>query len=312
MLGFALLLSVLTGIGFSIVPAWQASRVSLNHTLKQGGRGGIGGTGARTRDALVVLEVAAALVLMVGAGLMLRTVARLRAIEIGFRPGHLLTLRTTLPSRKYQAPDRRVTFYRRVLDGVRVLPGVESAGYGSTLPFSGQGNTQSFTVEGRPRVPGDPGDALLRTTSGPYLQTLGVQLVEGRLLQESDGDGAPPVMVINQTLARMYFPNESALGHRITMSGRDPVWRTVVGVVRDVRERGYEPVMKAGVYIPFEQIKDTWALPESLVLRTAGDPAGAAPAVRRVVAQADAEQPVSAVAQWTRWWPGTSPTGSSR
>jgi putative ABC transport system permease protein len=294
--GFALLLSLLTGIGFSIVPAWQASRVSMNDWLKQGGRGGIGGAAAGTRDALVVLEVAAALVLMVGAGLMLQTVARLRAIDIGFRPGHLLTLRTTLPRTRYLDPEKRIAFYHRVLQAVRALPGVESVGYGSTLPFRSQGNTQGYRVEGRDRVPGDPGDALLRVSSGDYLQTLGVRLVEGRLLQTSDTDQTANVVVINQTLARLYFPNQSPLGHRIATTARQPVWRTIVGVVRDVHERGYELAMKAGVYIPFEQYQDTWALPESLLVRTSGDPASLTSAVRRVVAETDPEQPVAAVA----------------
>jgi putative ABC transport system permease protein len=294
--GFALLLSLLTGIGFSIVPAWQASRVSMNDWLKQGGRGGIGGAAAGTRDALVVLEVAAALVLMVGAGLMLQTVARLRAIDIGFRPGHLLTLRTTLPRTRYLDPEKRIAFYHRVLQAVRALPGVESVGYGSTLPFRSQGNTQGYRVKGRDRVPGDPGDALLRVSSGDYLQTLGVRLVEGRLLQTSDTDQTANVVVINQTLARLYFPNQSPLGHRIATTARQPVWRTIVGVVRDVHERGYELAMKAGVYIPFEQYQDTWALPESLLVRTSGDPASLTSAVRRVVAETDPEQPVAAVA----------------
>ena len=295
-LGFALLLSLLTGIGFSIVPAWQASRVSMNDWLKRGGRGGIGGAAAGTRDALVVLEVAAALVLMVGAGLMLQTVARLRAIDIGFRPGHLLTLRTTLPRTRYLDPEKRIAFYHRVLQAVRALPGVESVGYGSTLPFRSQGNTQGYRVEGRDRVPGDPGDALLRVSSGDYLQTLGVRLVEGRLLQTSDTDQTANVVVINQTLARLYFPNQSPLGHRIATTARQPVWRTIVGVVRDVHERGYELAMKAGVYIPFEQYQDTWALPESLLVRTTGDPASLTSAVRRVIAETDPEQPVAAVA----------------
>jgi len=295
-LGFALLLSVLTGVAFSIVPAWQASRVSMNDALKQGGRGGIGGVAAGTRDALVILEVAVALVLMVGAGLMLQTVARLRAIDIGFRPGHVLTARTTLPRTRYLDAEKRIGFYHRVLQGVRTLPGVESAGYGSMLPFRSQGNTQAYRVEGRERVPGDAGDALLRVISGEYLQTLGVRLVEGRLLQATDTDQSTNVIVVNETLARLYFPKESPLGHRIAMWGRTPVWRTIVGVVHDVHERGYELAMKPGVYIPFEQFKDTWAQPESLAVRTAGDPTSLASAVRRVIAEADPEQPVAAVA----------------
>ena len=294
-LAFAFLLSVITGVGFSIMPAWQASRVSLNDALKQGGRGGIGGTGAGTRDVLVVLEVAVALVLMVGAGLMLRTVAQLRAVEIGFRPDHLLTLRTTLPQGKYREPEKRIAFYHRVLEGVRALPGVQSAAYTSMVPFGSQGDTQSFQIEGIPRVPGDPGDALLRVSSGNYLQTLGVRPIEGRLLNEHDLDEKAPVAVINDTLARLYFPKGGALGHRIAMWGRVPVWRTIVGVVKDVHERGYDLAMKPAAYFPFEQFPDTWATPESLVVRTNSDPEGLTTAIRKVIAGVDAEQPVAAV-----------------
>ena len=188
-LGFALLLSVLTGVAFSIVPAWQASRVSMNDALKQGGRGGIGGAAAGTRDALVILEVAAALVLMVGAGLMLQTVARLRAIDIGFRPGHLLTLRTTLPRTKYLDPEKRIGFYHRVLAGsARAARRGERGIRVRCCPSAARAIRRAYRVEGRERVPGDAGDALLRVTSGDYLQTLGVRLVEGRLLQASDTD----------------------------------------------------------------------------------------------------------------------------
>ncbi|MEO8596641.1 MAG: ABC transporter permease [Candidatus Solibacter sp.] len=292
---FALGISVLTGVGFSVMPAWQASRVTMNDALKQGGRGGIGGVGAKARDVLVVLEVALALILMVGAGLMLQTVASLRAIDIGFRPDHLLTLRTVLPRVKYQDPAKRAGFYHRVLDGVRMLPGVQTAAYTSNPPFRAQGNTQGFRIEGRERVAGDPGDALLRVFSGDYLQTLGVRMQEGRMPQAGDGEGAPSVVVINETMARLYFPRESALGHRLTLNGREPAWRTIVGVVHDVHERGYELAMKPGVYIPFEQAKDTWALPDSLVIRTLGEPAALTSSVRRIVAQADAEQPIVAV-----------------
>ena len=294
-LAFTLAVSLFTALAFSLVPAWQASRVSLSDALKQGGRGGIGGRGGSLRDALVVLEVAAALVLLVGAGLMLKTMMRLRSVEIGFRADHLLTLRTTLPRTKYREPARRMDFYRRVLDGVRVLPGVQGAAYGSTLPFRSQGNTQGYRVEGRERVPGDPGDALLRVSSGEYLQTLGVRLLEGRLIQAGDREGTMPVIVINETLAKMYFPGGDASGHRIALSAREPVWRTIVGVVKDVHERGYEPAMKAGVYLPYEQATDTWALPDSLVIRTTGDPEALAGAARRVVQAVDPEQAVAAV-----------------
>jgi putative ABC transport system permease protein len=292
---FTLGLSLLTGILFSIVPALQASRATLNDGLRQGGRGGIGGRRATTRDALVVLEVAAALVLLVGAGLMLKTLVALRAVDIGFRSDHLLTMRTVLPPAKYRDPASRVAFYERVLDGVRALPGVKIAAYNSTLPFLSGGNTQAYRVEGRQLPPGEPGDALLRVGSVDYLKTLGVKLAEGRLPDARDGAGAPLVIVVNETLAKRFWPDGGAIGHRITLSGRAPVWRTIVGVVHDVRERGYEPAMKPGVYIPFPQIADTWAQPESIVARTESDPGDLAGAIRRVIAAVDPEQPVSLV-----------------
>jgi putative ABC transport system permease protein len=292
---FTLGLSLATGVLFSIVPAMQISRTSLNDALRQGGRGGIGGRRATTRDALVVLEVAAALVLLVGAGLMLKTLAKLRAIDIGFRSDHLLTMRTILPRDKYQDPVKRLAFYERVMAGVKALPGVEGAAYNSVLPFLATGNTQSYRVEGRELPPGEAGDALLRVGAPDYLKTLGVKLVEGRLPDSRDAAGAPPVIVVNETFAKRFWTAESALGHRVTMSGPTPVWRTIIGVVKDVRERGYELEMKPGVYIPYPQFLDTWAQPENLMVRTRSDSSTVAGAVRRVVASVDPEQPVAAV-----------------
>jgi putative ABC transport system permease protein len=295
LLAFTFGISLLTGLLFSIVPALQASRASLNDALRQGGRGGIGGRRATTRDALVVLEVAAALVLLVGAGLMLKTLAHLRAIDLGFRPDHLLTMRTTLPRNRYSDPVKRLAFFERVMDGVRKLPGVEAASYNSVLPFLSIGNTQGYTIEGVTLQPGTESDALLRVGAPDYLKTLGVRLVEGRLADSRDGAGAPLVIVLNETFARRYWPRESALGHRISMNGANGPWRTVVGVVKDVRERGYDLAMKVGVYLPYAQNLDTWAQPEQIVIRTQGDPNAIASAVRRVIAEVDPEQPVAAL-----------------
>jgi len=292
LLAFTVALSAVTGLLFNAIPAWQAARASLNEVLQQGGRGGIGGQ-SHARDALVVLEVAIALVLLVGAALMLRTLARLRAIDIGFRSDHLLTMRTTLPGTRYRDPLKRLAFYDRVVAGVRALPGVSSAAYGSMLPFLSIGNTNGYQVEGRVPAPGDAQDALFRTGTNDYLKTLGVRLSEGRLIEDRDGRDAPPVVVVNETFARLYWPRESALGHRIQING--PPWRTIVGVVTDVHERGYELEMKAGVYLPFAQAVDAWAIPEYLVVRAKGDPLSLAGAVRRVIAGVDPEQPVSAV-----------------
>jgi putative ABC transport system permease protein len=292
---FTLGLSILTGVLFSLVPALQTARASLNDALRQGGRAGVGGRRASTRDALIVLEVAMALVLLTGAGLMLKTMAKLHAIDIGFRPDHMLTLRTTLPREIYREGARRVAFFDRVVEGVRGLPGVTDAAYGSQLPFQSNGNTQSYRVEGRDFERGEATDALLRCGTNDYLKALRVQLVEGRLPDDHDTSTSMPVIVVNDTLARRWWPHESALGHRIAMAGRVPVWRTIIGVVKDVRERGYEPELKSGVYIPYVQFPDTWAVPESLVVRTTGDPVALTSAVRRIIAGVDPQQPVVAV-----------------
>jgi predicted permease len=293
-LAFTFVISIATGLLFSVVPALQAARASLHDALQQHARSMAGVRGRLTRDVLVVLQVAAALVLLVAAGLMLRTLANLRAIDLGFRSAHLLTMETTLPRERYDAV-RRLAFYDRVLASVRALPGVERAAYVSLLPFLSQGNTAAFGIEGRPRPVGQMWDALYRVGTNDYLQTLGVQLVAGRLIDERDGADAPPVVVINETMARTYWPNASPLGHRLWFLSPDSPRRTIVGVVKDVHERGYDVAMKSGAYLPYSQTPDTWALPENLVIRVAGDPTSFAAAARRIIADADPLQPVAAV-----------------
>ena len=288
---FALGLSLATGLLFSIVPALQTARGALARALQQGGRAGIGGH-ARARDLLVVAQIAVALVLLVGAALLVRTLANLRDIDVGFRPDRLLTMRTSLPVPRYADPTARLAFYDRVLAGVRELPAVESAAYVTTLPFLSIGNTNGYVVEGV--QPAEGQDALYRVATTDYLRTLGAQLLEGRFPDERDGRDAPPTVVLNATFARLHWPDRSALGHRIRFGGESAPWRTVVGVVKDVRERGYELEMKPGVYVPYAQVLSSGG-PEWLVIRTAGDPVPLVPAVRGVVARVDPEQPVSAV-----------------
>jgi predicted permease len=293
LLAFALVISISTGIIFGLVPALQAARASLRDAMQQGARSAVGGRGRFTRDALVVLQVAAALVLLAGAGLMLRTMANLRAIELGFRPDHLLTLRTTLPQPKYREPGQRLSFYERVIAGVRALPGVESAAYSSMLPFLSPGNTRWFGIEGVADDPSDPHDTLFRVATNEYLKTLGVQLVEGRLLDDRDGAGAPLSVVTNDTLARQYWHGGSALGHRMRIGDSDGPFYTIVGVVRDVRERGHTLAMKPGVYVTAAQVPGS--SPEYFVVRATAAAEDLADSIRRVIAGVDPEQPVSAV-----------------
>ena len=247
LLAFTAGLSIVTGLVFSIVPAVHAARASLNDALQQGGRSGTGGS-SLTRDALVVAQVAAALVLLIGAGLMIRTLANLQAAELGFKSAGLLTMRTTLPQTKYADETARLAFYDSVLRRVSALPGVESAAYASMLPFMSQGNTTGFAIENKV-VEGQ--DAVFRAGTPKHLQTLGVQVLEGRLPDERDAPGAPPVTVINDTFARLYWPGGSPLGSRIRFGGAAAPWRTVIGVVKDVRERGFDQSAKPGAYVVF-------------------------------------------------------------
>ena len=293
LLAFAVAVSLATGVVFGLVPALQAARASLRDAIQQGARASVGGRARLTRDALVVLQVAAALVLLTGAGLMLRTMANLRALELGFRPDHLLTMRTTLPQPKYREPAQRLSFYDRVIADVRALPGVEGAAYASVLPFLSPGNTLWFAVDGVTPSPDDPQDTLFRVGTSDYLKTLGVQLVEGRLLDEREGVDAPRAVVVNDTLARKYWPRSSALGGRMRLGDAQGPWYTIVGVVKDVRERGHTLAQKPLVYITNAQRLSS--SPEYLVVRAAGSPADLVEAIRRVIARVDPDQSISAV-----------------
>ena len=296
LLGFTLAVSLATAVLFSIVPALQASRVSLQDALQQSARSAVGGRGRLTRDALVVLQVAAALVLLVGAGLMLRTLANLRAIDVGFRTDHMMTMRTTLPATRYRDPQKRLAFYERVTADARRLPGVEQAAYISMLPFTSQGNSIYFAIEGGvPPKPGEPSDALYRVGTPGYLSTIGARLVDGRLIDERDVAGAPLAVVINETMKRRYWPDASPLGHQMRFGSRNTPLFTIVGVVKDIQERGYELAMKPAIYLSFAQTPTTWALPEFLAVRVKGNPPDVADALRRIVAAADPDQPIAAV-----------------
>ena len=293
LLGFTLVVALATGVLFSVVPAMQAARASLRDAIQQGARSSIGGRGRFTRDALVVLQIATALVLLVGAGLMLRTLANLRAIDLGFNADHLLTMRTTLPQTKYTDGIARLAFYDRVIAEARALPGVKAAAYGSTLPFQSIGNTVAYGIEGRALDRDDPGDTLFRVGTSDYLSTLGVTLVEGRLLDARDGREAPLAVVVNETLARKYWAGADAIGHRLWFGDPAGPFHAIVGVVKDVRERGHELAMKPGVYVTYAQRLSRPT--EYLIVRTAGDPESLAEPLRQIVGRIDPDQPVSAV-----------------
>ncbi|MDP8983214.1 MAG: ABC transporter permease [Acidobacteriota bacterium] len=294
-LGFTMLIAAAAGILFGLAPAWGAVRVDLNEALKQGGRTGSGG-GKRTRDWLVIGETALAVVLLTGAGLLIQTLARLRGVELGFRPEGVLTALTLLPPASYQKNSDRMAFANKVLDRVRALPGVTGAGYANSLPLVMKGNTRGFWPEGHaPHRVGEIRDANFRKVTPDYLQTMGIALQRGRYLRDSDGDGAKLVAVINDTMARQFWPHQDPVGRRFKFGGpdADEPWVEIVGIVAGVRQMGLELPPRAEVYVPMAQAHT--AEPDSLVIRTTSNPIRLAAAVRAQVREVDPRQPVSIV-----------------
>jgi putative ABC transport system permease protein len=298
LLGFTLLVALLTGLIFGLVPALQTARVDLNEALKQsGGRTDLHG-GSRLRGALVVSEVALALVLLVGAGLLIQTFFKLRGQYSGLEAENVLTLRTQLPDSKYNRLQPRVQFYDQVLARVKALPGVVSAGYTTSVPLVWKGGTLGFFPEGRQPEPGLAYDANFREVSEDYFKTIGIPLRQGRGFTEDDKGNSMPVALVNETMARQYWPGENAVGKRFKFGGPDSSapWMTIVGVVADVRQMGVDEPVKAEMYFSYRQIGGAdFYKPRELVIRTAVPPMNLVPAVRGAIHEVDPDQPISNV-----------------
>jgi putative ABC transport system permease protein len=292
--GFTLVVSLLTGIIFGLIPALQASRTGLNERLKESGRSSGGGAHNRFRGMLVVSEIALALLLLVGAGLMLRSFVRLMSVDPGLDPQNVLTMDIRLPRGKYQPP-QQASFFQQLLERLRSAPGMQSVGAVYPLPLSGAEEGLGFGIEGRP--PAAPGEQLTagpRWVSPDYFKTLKIQLLKGRVFTEGDAADSPPVLVINEAMARQYWPNEDPVGRRVAFNSRDnqPVWREIVGVVKDVRHVALDTESKPQIYFPFTHFPSPMM---TLVARTDGDPMNFVAAVRSQVQAIDRDQPVSNV-----------------
>jgi putative ABC transport system permease protein len=289
-----IVISVATGVLFGILPALRVSRLDLVTSLNQGGRSGIGSS-RRLRDALVVSEVALAIVLLAGAALMLRSFEKLLHLDPGFRADHVLVVRTPLPRQKYEAFAPRAAFHSDVLSRVERLPGVTGAGYTTWVPLTNHGGATGITLEGRPQpAPGEIPIPNCRIISDGYIRALGVKLIDGRALDQRDGTSASPVALINQTMARNLWPGESALGRRFKQGSfaEHSPWITIVGIVGDVHQAGLDAPARPEMYLPYLQ-QDFGFEPEYLVVRTTGDPMRMAEAVRQQVWAVDNEQPVA-------------------
>jgi len=240
------------------------------------------------RGFLIVTEVALAFVLLIGAGLLIRSFARLTEVDPGFDPQGVLTMNIALPFAKY-SDGRSVVFYQQTLERVRALPGVEAATMVYPVPLSGKQGFSAFRIEGRPSLTEEPFNAGLRIISPDFFKTFRVPLVNGRLLAESDGDKAPPVVVVNESLARIFFANEDPLGKRIIGFGGT---RVIVGVVGDVKYSALDEEADAEIYFPMAQVPAvTLSLP--LAVRVSGDPLQMVAAVRGQVWAVDKDQPVT-------------------
>ncbi len=293
---FTTLIAVAAGIGFGLAPALHTRRIDIRGALNETDRGAVGHGTARFRGALVVSEVAVAMLLLVGAGLLIRSFARLASVAPGFSVDHILIADIPLSPTGHGNAAERMAFFDRILERAVALPGVRSVGAASFLPVSGQGSIIHFNIQGRP--PKSPHDFILtnyRAVSASYLQTLGVPLVQGRFPTDADRDGAPPVVVINQTMARTFFRDQSPLGQHLQLGAtpeNDVPWMEVVGVVGDVRQ-GLASETPAEMYVPFRQANQV--LPVftlSMVMRTSSEPLALANSLRSAIHELDADQPV--------------------
>lgn len=301
-LGFTVLVTLLTAIIFGLAPAFQAARVDLNDALKQGGRSGMNAGGTRLRGAMVVVEVSLAVVLLIGAGLLIQSLMKLRGQYAALKPESVLTVRTVLSRSKYAEQPQRLAFYKQVLDRVKTLPGVVSAGYTTSVPLAWKGGTNGFAIEGRSVEQATAGglayDANHRQVSADYLKTMGVQIVQGRPFAETDNEQSIPVAIVNEAMARIYWPGESATGKRFKLGdpGDNEVpWVTIVGIARDVRNMGVDEPVKPEMYFPYQQGIEPFYTPRDLVIRTSVDPLSIVAAATNEIHQVDPDQPVSNV-----------------
>ncbi|UCG89123.1 MAG: ABC transporter permease [Gemmatimonadota bacterium] len=298
-LGFTLATAAATGILFGLAPAAQVFYFGAGRSAPLAGvRQTASRRRNRMRNALIVGEVAVSLLLLVGAGLMVRTLVTLAAVDPGFDGDNVLTARVWIPAAKYQEDDDIITFYRETLDRVNTIPGVRSAGAVLSLPVnSGINGTFTFSIEGR--VPEDDADspaAGFQVASSDYLTTIGIPLLRGRWFTDADDSQAPNVVVINQALADRYWPDEDPVGKRLTWGnaeGEDPDWATVVGIIGNTRHFGLDEPPRLEIYQPYLQ----GSLPYlTLVVKSETDPITLTAAVRRAVMAVDPAQPVSAAA----------------
>lgn len=291
---FTLGLTMLAGILFGLAPALQAGQVNLNELLKEGGRGGSSSRQRRLRDVLVVAEVALALVLLVGAGLLIRSFWKLQQADPGFNSERVLTASLSLPPARYKDPSRVAAFQQQMLERIAALPAVQSAGLTSDLPWTGYDENAGFTIEGKTFPPNDGPGGRYHFVSADYFRTIGVPLMAGRYFNRSDQMDSPKVVLINHAMAELYWPGESAVGKRFTFSSqpKEKDWFTIVGVVGDVKDFPNSPAAVPAFYWATEQQTPREVI---LAVRGNGDPLGLIDAIHKEISALDKDLPLAEV-----------------
>ncbi len=286
-LAYALAISIGAALIFGLIPALRAGTADVNEALKAGGRTSSSSIGTRVWSFLVAGEIALASMLLIGAGLAMKSFVNLQQVNSGIRPDHVLTFRMRLPTDNlYKNEREQAQFYRRMLDRVQQIPGIQSAGLTDILPLGQQNDRDYFTIENHPLPPGEALVADFRRISPGYLSTMGIALRKGRLLSDRDGPEAPPVILIDETLANQYWPNENPIGRRMRMWGK---YREVVGIVGQVHHYGLEKQPEPTIYAPFEQMPDKAM---ALAVRTTMETQAVVKAVKEAVWSVDRGQPV--------------------
>jgi putative ABC transport system permease protein len=294
---FTLAISILTGVIFGLAPVYHASKLNFGELLKQGARSVIGATNRnRLRSLLVVSEVALAFVLLTGAGLLIKSFTILLNVSPGFRPEKILTMDLSLPNLRYPDRQKQTTFYQQVLEKIEPLPGVQSAGLSFYLPLRGAAGIDEFVIDGRPAPPdGEKPITELRIVNPDYFRTMGVPLLSGRELTEHDKLGGAPVAIINEAMARQFWPGGSPLGSRVKTGGKEPqhnwegIWFTIVGVVANVKG-SLDSTPNPYLYLSY--LQHSW--PEmSIAVRTTIDPLTMATTVKQAIHTVDPDQAVT-------------------
>ena len=284
-LGFTLLASIVCGVLFGLIPAFSAAGAGLNESLKEGGRTGSAARGKRARSAFVVVEVALALVLLVGAGLLVRSFVRLVNVDAGFDRDRTVTMRVSLPGSRYPNAPQRTQFFHRLFERIAPLPGVQAAGAVSFLPMVGLGAATGYEVVGEPPPPaGQEPVCDVRVITNDYFKAMGIPVLRGRLFNEQDATDATNKVIVNETMARRHWPNQDPIGRKVKISWNDTREDEIVGVVGDVRHQGLDATPRSMTYWPHARFAYGSM---TLAVRTAGEPAAVVGAVSRVIREHD-------------------------